>query len=159
MEEVNLEDIIFKSVKQCFKYQVLTPEEESYSRLLHNYVYTDIFKPQEIAYDVKKEIINSFRTEINPKLSQEEKNYKNYRAMFLGFSIAGVIFGNPLMFIIHGAGFAFCQWKITSLKSDKGVVNPLSNDYEKIPIEKWTVALENLKPKIKETIEKHKAGM
>ena len=159
MKEVNLEEIIFKSVRQCFMYEALTQEEESYSRLLHNYVYTDIFKPQEIAYSLKKELINSFRNENNPELSQEEKFYKNYRTMFLGFSVAGVIFGNPLLFIVNGAGFAFYQWKITRLKSNKGVVNPLSNDYEKIPIEKWTVALENLKPKIKEIIDKHKAGI
>ncbi|GEM_PF-6418161 len=159
MEEVNLEEIIFKSVRQCFMYEALTQEEESYSRLLHNYVYTDIFKPQEIAYSLKKELINSFRTEDSPELSQKEKFYKNYRTMLLGFSVGGIIFEDPLLFLVTGVGCAFCHWKVTRLKSNKGVVNPLSNDYEKIPIEKWTVALENLKPRIKEIIEKHKAGV
>lgn len=159
MEEVNLEDIVFKSVEQCFKYQVLTPEEESYSRLLHNYVYTKIFEPQEIAYSVKKEIINSFRTENNSGLTSKERMYKSYRTIFLGFSVAGAIFKDPLMFLVGGAGFTFCQLKIKKLKPGKEVVNTIPNDYEKIPIEKWIATLENLKPKIKEIIEKHKAGM
>lgn len=155
-----LEELIIEHMEEQHKLPI--GKRGSYLTTLHNYVHTNLFETKEVARWIKNDVVNKFETGSGFQLVDDKvKACKFGRYGSIGLAVIGALIGNLVFVMSGGILYALNSWKLSKLKStlnkdNEEAGNPALNYYKNISDERWAEALENLKPKIKETLESYK---
>ena len=155
-----LEEVIIEHMEE--QHNLPVGKRDDYLTILHNYVYTNVFETKEVARWVKNDLVNKFKTGSGFKsVDDKVKAYKVGSYSAIGLAVVGVLIGNPAVLISAGILFAVNRLELSRLgstlnKENKEEDNPALSYYKNISDERWIEALENLKPRIKEVLEKYK---